>query len=467
LAASVDCLANLWEKSVRVTDPDNLSGAASTTAAAETLALVDDSIHELAVSPQRSFLIYASSYLIVGATPFLLLPVLTKHLTPHQFGEVTSFLVLTALLANMAGLSAHGFLAARYFKVAPMRLAELISTSLATVATMHLLMLALVAFAFRYLENALGVSLGYALLAVLAAFVLNLNLVFLAIFQFSGRPWHYLRMRAAQGTAELGICIALLLLVSADASARIWSYTAAIAISAAGGLIHCVRNGLIVAHWDRDSANSLLRFGLPLLPHVAAGMAITYTDRLLVSSLLGAESLGLYMVATQIGMAMVALIEPLNKALAPWLFEQLAKNQEGVRRMVVRRTYQLFGTLTLCGVLIAVAANILFAQLIGEKFGDARELLPWMVGGYVAQGMYYAVVNYMFYAEKTGALAVITGTAAAVGCAVSYSLITAHGITGAGVAFFLNNVILMLLVWIGASKTVPMPWMNWRRNDLS
>ena len=164
------------------------------------------------MAPQRSFLIYASSYLIVGATPFLLLPVLTQYLTPHQFGEVTSFLVLTGLLANAAGLSAHGFLAARYFKVSPTRLAEMLSTSLTAIAASHVIALALVAAAFPYVQELLGVSFGHAALAVLAAFLLNLNLIFLAIFQFSGRPWHYLRMRAVQGSAELGICLGLLFL---------------------------------------------------------------------------------------------------------------------------------------------------------------------------------------------------------------------------------------------------------------
>src|SRR5664279_3466955 len=239
----------------------------------------------IGVAPHRSFLIYATSYLIVGATPFLLLPVLTKHLSPEQFGEVTSFLVLSGLLANMAGLSAHGFLASRYFKVESQQLTGLIWTSLGVVTTTHLAALGLVALAYPFIGELLGIPLKYALLAPLAAFVVNLNLIFLAIFQFSGRPWHYLRMRLAQGLAELGICLALLFLVAADASARVWSYTAAVAISAAGGFLYCVRTGMILPRWDRSAAKSLLRFGIPLLPHVAAGMAITYTDRLLVSSL--------------------------------------------------------------------------------------------------------------------------------------------------------------------------------------
>ena len=419
------------------------------------------------MAPHRSFLVYASSYVIVGATPFLLLPVLTKHLSPEQFGEVTSFLVLTGLLANLGGLNAHGFLASRYFKVESQWSTQLVWSSIGVVGATHLAALGAVALAFPYIGELLGIPLRYALLAAVAAFVLNLNLIFLALFQFSDRPWHYLRMRLAQGVAEFGICIALLFLVAADASARVWSYTAAVSISAAGGFVYCMRSGLIFPRWDRQAAKSLLRFGIPLLPHVAAGMAITYMDRLLISSLLGTATLGVYMVATQIGMGMVALIEPMNKALAPWLFKHLASNQADVRRMIVRRTYEICAGLALCGLLLAVAADMFFDQLIGPRFSAARGLVPWMIAGYVVQGMYYMVVNYLFYAERTATLAAITGSAAALGCLVSYTLIATFGLTGAGAAFLLNNVVLMLLVWLGASRIVPMPWASWRRYDVS
>jgi O-antigen/teichoic acid export membrane protein len=196
-------------------------------------------------------------------------------------------------------------------------------------------------------------------------------------------------------------------------------------------------------------------------------MAITYMDRLLVSSLLGTATLGVYMVAIQIGMVMVALIEPLNKALAPWLFKHLASNEDGVRRMIVRRTYELGIVLLLCGFLLAIAANLAFDRLVGAQFSGARGLIPWMIAGYVAQGMYYMVVNYLFYAERTGTLAAITGSAAILGCVISYVLIATIGVTGAGAAFLLNNVILLLLVWLGAARIVPMPWTTWRRHDIS
>jgi O-antigen/teichoic acid export membrane protein len=408
----------------------------------------------------RAFAIYACAFAVAGATPFVLLPILTQHLSPRQFGEVTSFLILAALLGNLAGVSAHGFVAVRYFKTESEDRARLITGSLAAVVVAHGLSLAAVAASAPLLVQAFDLPLRYVLLAVPAALFVNLNLVWLAIFQSSDQPMLYFKARLLQGVVEIGLCVVLLLLVQADAGARIHGYLAASAASALLGGFWCLRQRRLGARIERKHLHALLAFGLPLLPHIVAGSAISYLDRLVVSSVLGGHSLGLYMAAMQVGMVMVALIEPLNKALAPWMLEQLARNDAALRRRIVRRTYQLQASLVLLGALVAGASMLLFDKLVGAQFVEARALVPWMAAGFVLQGMYYTVVIYLFFAEQTGRLSVISCSVAALGTVVSYLLTRQLGLTGAGISFVINNALLLALVWYSAAKAVPMPW--WR-----
>lgn len=407
----------------------------------------------------RSVLIYACAFAVAGATPFVLLPILTRLLSPTQFGEVTAFLMLTAIVANAAGLSVHGLVSVRYFKVEREELRRLASAALLLVLAAHAVVLVAVLVLHGPLARLFELSAGSSALAVVAALALSLNLVFLALFQSSDRPLHYLGARLIQGAVELGLCLALLWLFIPDAGARTLSYALALVASAAFGAAWAWRQGhLGPATLSRQRLRALLAFGAPMLPHVAAGTAITYLDRMVVSSLLGAQSLGLYMAAMQVGMVMIALVEPLNKALAPWLFRQLARDDEAVRRMIVRRTYGLFAALVLAGVLLATLAWMLFDRLVGTAYVAARPLVPWMVAGFVLQGMYYAVVNYLFFAERTGRLSVTSGTTAVVGLGVSYLLTSHWGLLGAGMSFAINNALLLVLVWVVAAAAVPMPW---------
>ena len=417
----------------------------------------------MSTSTRNSVLIYACAFAVAGGVPFVLLPILTRALSPQQFGEVTAFLMLTALLTSFAGLSATSFVSVRYFKVPKDQFRVLVSSSMMAVAAAHGVAAVAVGLMFPLLSRSLDLPFSMAMLAVAAALFLNFNLIFLGIFQSSGQPLLYLRARLIQGGCELVICLALIRWVAADASARIDSYTIAIVASALVGWWVCLRRQQVGGGIERQYLKGLFRFGMPMLPHIVAGTAIAYVDRLVITSLMGAQNLGLYMVAMQIGMAMVAMIEPLNKALAPWLFAQLTKNDAAVRALVVKRTYQLYAALALLGVMVAVLAHLLFDHFIGASFAAAKVLVPWMVAGFVLQGMYYSVVNYVFFAEWSGRLSMVTGTTAVVGCLVSYVLTSRFGLIGASVSFAFNNALLFVLVWWTAARAVPMPWFSWSR----
>ncbi|MEO8310834.1 MAG: oligosaccharide flippase family protein [Caldimonas sp.] len=406
----------------------------------------------------KSILVYACAFAVAGATPFVLLPLLTKQLSPLQFGEVTSFLMLAAMIGNIAGLSSHGLVAVRYFKTGAREYSGIVSSAVLAVLAAHVLVAFVVALLFPQLRRVFELPLGLMLFAVLTASFLSLNLIFLAIFQSSGQPVRYLTARLVQGFIEIVLCVGLIYFLSMGSGSRIYSYALALAASAGVGIVYGLRKGYLGRQASRDHAKVLLAFGVPMLPHIAAGTAITYLDRLMVSTLLGVESLGIYMVAMQIGMVMVAIIEPLNKALAPWLFEQLAKDDAAVRISVVRKTYRFYASLAMAGTVIAVLAQVFFDILIGPRYAAAKTLIPWMVAGFVLQGMYYTVVNYLFYAERTGRLSIMSSFTAALGCALSYTLVSTLGLVGAGVSFALNNAILFGLVWLAAAKAVAMPW---------
>lgn len=409
-----------------------------------------------------SVLIYGVAFAVAGATPLLLLPFLTKYLTPQEFGEVTSFLILSALLGNIAGLSAHGFVSVRYFKVPAGEFNGVLSASLVTVVATHVVAALLVLLLYPVIATMLGLSLKHAVAAVAAALVLSINGIFLAVFQSAGKPMLYLRCRLVQACVEIALCVALVLLLEANADARVYSYVVAIALSASVGLLYGVRQGIVRPELERKHVIGLATFGIPMVPHIVAGSAIVYLDRVVVASVLGADSLGIYMVATQIGMVMMVLIEPLNKALAPWLFGALAKNDDLVRQRIVANTYRLYGALVFVGTIVGAIAYLGFDLFIDSEYGEARKLIPWTIAGFVLQGMYYSVVNYLFYAERTGQLSIMSGVAAVVGCIVSYTMTSTMGLLGAGISFALNATTLFLLVWLAAARAVPMPWFRTR-----
>ena len=406
----------------------------------------------------RAFYLYLIAFAVAGVTPFLLLPILTKHLSPNDFGQVASFVIWATLLASVAGLSSHGFVSVRFFKVEVEKFRALISSSIVAVALAHLLAAILMVALFKILDKVLNLPLIYTALGVIASFLLSVNLLLLTVFQVTSNPLLYFRIRVLQASIELVLCVALIYFIAADSGSRIYSYTLALMASVILGLIYIRRLGLFGTQFSLADIKELLKFSGPLIPHIVAGTLISTVDRLVVSAKLGAENLGIYMVSVQIGMAMIILIDPLNKALMPWLYEQLKKDCEATRRMIVIRTYQLLIALVVVGCLLSVAADYFFDMVIDEQYAAARGLIPWFVAGFVMQGMYYTQVNYLFYAEQTGKLSLVTVSVTIVGTFVSWQITSIYSLEGAAASFFINSLLLFLFVWVASSRVVSMPW---------
>ena len=406
----------------------------------------------------HTFYFYLGAFAFAGLTPFILLPVLTNHLSPAHFGAVTSFIIWTTLLANIAGLCAHGFVSVRFFKVEANKVKVLVASSIAAVALAHVVATSVLFFFFNNFAQVFDIPIKYLLLGVIASFFVSINLIMLTIFQVTNSAKLYFYDRSFQALVELLLCVLFLHTFFADSGSRIYSYTLAILLSTILALFYMKKIEYIGVKCSYIDSLRLLKFSAPLMPHIVAGTAISNLDRLIVSSSLGAESLGVYMAAMQIGMAMIVLIDPLNKALMPWLFEQLQKNCDDVRRVVVKKTYQLYLVLIFFGVVLYFFANFIFDNIINERYSDARTLIPWFVAGFVMQGMYYTQVNYLFYAERTGRLSLITVLVAIIGVLISWQLTSLYELTGAGASFLINNALMFFLVWYVSSKTVSMPW---------
>lgn len=56
----------------------------------------------------RNSTIYLASNIINALVPFLLLPILTRYLTPDEYGQIAMFQTLITALAALTGLNAVG-----------------------------------------------------------------------------------------------------------------------------------------------------------------------------------------------------------------------------------------------------------------------------------------------------------------------------------------------------------------------
>lgn len=401
---------------------------------------------------------YGFFSLVNSAIPFFLLPVMTRYLTPDDYGIVAIFGVMVSLLLPFIGMNVHGAYSRAFF--APDRfdstkyMGTVIIFSLATWVVVCILFCI-----FRIPLSALFTFPSNWMWAVpLVAFGTLFPQIVQVSWQVRELPCAYGIFQNTRTISEVAGALLFVVLLGMGWQGRVLSRALVSVIFACAGLYILFQKRWLVFSFDRTYLSHALRFGIPLIPHSLAGILNTSIDRLFITHMVGIADTGLYTVGYQIGAAIGLAATAFNQAYVPWLFRKLNMNSEQEKIKIVKFTYLYFFVIISAALVLGALAPFLMKALLGVQFQSSAVYVIWIALGYAFNGSYYMVANYIFYAEKTYLLAMITFIGAAINVIFNYFFIRLNGAVGAAQATSLMYFLTFLFVWFLSSKVYSMPW---------
>jgi len=409
--------------------------------------------------------VYLFTNILNAIIPFALLPVLTRYLSPEEYGEVAMFQTLIGALAAFVGLSVRGTAVRKFYDgdMGENELAEFIGACVQILLVTSLVsLMAILAFSRQFSEWT-GLGQQWIGLAVLVAASNALIQLRLGQWQVRKQAIKYGALQISRSLLNvilsLGLVVGLLKGADGRMSAQIW--TAALFAVIAVWLLK--RGGLLIFfRWRPDFIRDALRFGVPLIPHVGGAFLLASIDRFVINSELGLAQTGIYMVAVQFVAALALVFDAVNKAYVPWLFERLKRNQASEKRQIVLFTYGWYALILCGGAMAFLIGPWLVTFVAGEKYARAGDVIGWLALGQVFGGMYLMVTNYIFFSKRTGLLSLVTIASGLINVALLFILIGTFGLEGAAYSFCIAMAIRFLLTWWVAQKRHPMPWFNLR-----
>lgn len=409
-------------------------------------------------------MLYIFSSTLSSAIPFLLLPILTRYLSPEEYGQIAMFNIFTAALGAIIGLSVHGAANLRFFDndVSTIELARFNGNCffiLLTSTSVALFVLAIInTFLASYLEIPPGwIYLG--IVSVFCGFILNLRL---GQWQIRGKAKLYGVFQIMKSLIVFLFSLLFVITLHLGAEGRIYGIFLTSVIIGFVSYFTLRNDKLFLFEYNRQDIKDALSFGIPLIPHVLGGFLLLSVDRLVINKELGLEMTGIYMVAVSLGCALNLIFNSINKAYSPWLFGQLKENNQEKKIAIVRNTYIYFVFLMLMSLLAFFLAPPILKLIVGEKFHQAAAVLPIIMIGQVFLGMYLMVTNYIFYIKKTKYLSYVTISSGAINITLLLLLIPYYGISGAAFAFLIANLLRFVGTWVVSAKLYAMPWALWR-----
>jgi len=406
----------------------------------------------------KSTFIYVLTQIINKAVPFLLLPVLTMYLSPRDYGIVATYGAFTAILAVFIHLSLVGAVNVNFFKFSKEYLKVYIANVLLIV-----FISALIVFSCIYLfQDQLSLKLDIpsvwlfiGLFITLAQFLTTLNLGLWQVEQQS-KPFGVYQITLMLTNTSM----ILILVVGFGMGWRGQLIGQAIAtvLFALLSFGFIYRRGYLQFIFNKVYIKDALKFGVPLIPHALSGWFRTGVDRLFLTTLIGSSATGIYSVGYQFGLIVGIVSLAFNQAYSPYLYKKLNNITLEDKVNLVKFTYVYFIGILLFAGIISVITPWIVVHLLNERYLASVEVIPWIAFGYAFQGMYFMVVNYIFFEKKTYMLALVTFLSGIVHVILSYTFIHIYGAVGIPYATTLSFFIMFILVWILSSKVYPMPW---------
>ena len=153
-----------------------------------------------------------------------------------------------------------------------------------------------------------------------------------------------------------------------------------------------------------------LRFNIPLIPHYLSLIVLGQADRIMISNICGSGEAAIYSLAYQVSMLMNIIINAINSAFVPWIYEKLKeKNYEKIKE-----TSKYIGTLiAVMSVGVILIAPEIIKILGTEEYLSAIWIIPavatsiyftYCYGLFSNVEFYFGSTNYVMIASSIGAI---------------------------------------------------------------
>lgn len=207
-----------------------------------------------------------------------------------------------------------------------------------------------------------------------------------------------------------------------------------------------------------SEASLLLKLGLAFLASGLLMMGAGYAVRTFVLRTLGLDAAGMYQAAWTLGGLYVGFV---LQALGADFYPRLVgvAHDDSACNATVNEQAQASLLLAAPGIV----ATIIFAPLVvhlfySAAFGDAVELLRWMCLGMALRVITWPVGYIVVAKNRQVIFFAVEAAWAAFNVAVTWWCLTAIGLEGAGIAFFLSYVFHALVIYPTARRMTGFRW---------
>jgi O-antigen/teichoic acid export membrane protein len=405
--------------------------------------------------------VYGAGALVNKLIPVALLPILTRYLTPEEYGIVAIFSVYTAIAINFVGFNLPAALMRNYIDFSRNELSQYVGSAF-FVIFMGLAFWFGISYSFRgFISQVSTIPANWVPMIIIVAFFQIVISIMQIMWRMERRAAHFAIFQTFLTGSNLGFSILFVVVFLWHWQGRLLGLVFSAVIGGLLGVFFLYQKGYLKFQFKKEQAKSMLLFSVPLIPHTLSMWVMTASDRLFIANMVDVTAVGLYSVGYAVGQLIQLLQHAFSQAWVPFLFENLKKEDAACKIHIVKIIYFHHVVIITLAVILNFCAPFLLKILAGEKFQGSSQFVFWIAAGYAVNGMYRMMIPFLNYAKKTHLAPIASITAALCNLFLNYFLIKLNGPIGAAQATFVSFVIFYVIIFFFSIRVYEMPWLFW------
>lgn len=404
--------------------------------------------------------IYAGAGIFNQAVSFLMLPVLTRFLTPFHYGILATFQTIYPMGESFIDMGSTAAVSRQYFdtKNATLNFGQYIFNSVIVKLSFLVVFLAVLVFLRSWLIEKFNFPVWLIITIPGVAFASAFIGIIISLLIVQKKVYAYSLFQCSRTIINIILSLLLVIVIGLGWKGRVLG----IAITEIIFMLLCaaflIRRSSLRYAINPNLIKEILMFGMPLFLYGIGRWVITLSDRLFLNVMVSVSATGTYSVGYSVASVVEFIAGGVGLAVMPILFEKLKSPSEAQKLLIVKYTYLYFFALFLI-TLIWISISPTFLRIfIGKSYEGALRYISWISFAYFANAMFRMFSLYISYSKKTYYLVYSIMAAAVVNLILNYILIKANGAIGAAQSTLISYLVNMFLAWFFVQRAYPMPW---------
>jgi len=406
--------------------------------------------------------IYTFSNVVTKAINFLLLPLYTRFLSPHDYGIFAVVSSIGVFLSIFLLLALDGAMCRFYFEYRnePEKLKEFWGTIICVIS---ILCFTIGGMFLLFGEVLLKPFIGtipfrpFVVIGIMTFMFTPFSNIYLALLQTREKARSYAIFSIVQTILTVVLVFVFVVYMRWNATGPL---TAALITSIAFFIVsfHLLRNDITFCiKWPY--LKEALKYSLPLVPHNLAAQISSIASKLFLNNLVSTAAAGLYNIGFLLGGVIAIIASSINQAYSPILMGILKVNDQ--RGLETLKKIGIFLVVLYClvGSFIALFAREITIIFTTRAFYNSYVVVSFIAFYFVLTGIYYLLANIFFYHKQTTKL-IALGTGIGAICTIVFNwwLIPKFGLLGGAVATLMSQAVVTTFVGILGRRYEKVNW---------